>query len=137
MKRSIIIIILIPFFFSSCEDIVECIINKRPELPDKRLEDGFTNNYYTKELVAEIKNEPRDDDYEYFFELYDDLPEGLEMIIDYRTIIIEGLPAEKGKYTFTIFLSVDPPEYYDEHSGEYEDSLCSKSTSKAYTLTIH
>jgi hypothetical protein len=138
MKRPIIFLFLVSFFcFSSCEEIVECIINKRPELPDKRLEDGYTNSYYTDELIAEIKNEPHDDDYGYFFDLYGDLPEGLDMIIDYRKVIFEGLPTEKGTYNFTIYLSVDPPEYYDDDSGEYEDSLCSSSSSKSYTIIIH
>jgi len=138
MKQQIIILLIISFFsLLSCEEIVECIINKRPELPNIRLEDGHTNNYYTDEFVAEIKNEPHDDDYGYSFDLYGDLPTGLEMIIDYRKVVFEGLPTEKGTYTFTVFLSVDPPEYYDEDSGEYEDSLCSSSTSKTYTILIH
>ena len=138
MKQPIIILLIISIVsFASCELIVECIINKRPELPDKKLVDGYTNSYYQEELIAEVKNEPHDDDYGYSFSLYDDLPEGLEMIIDYRTIIIKGLPKERGTYHFTFFLSVDPPLFYDEDSGEYEDFLCSNSTSKTYKLVIH
>ena len=104
MKQPIIILLIISIVsFASCELIVECIINKRPELPDKKLVDGYTNSYYQEELIAEVKNEPNDDAYGYSFSLYDDLPEGLEMIIDYRNIIIKGLPTERGVYHFTFF----------------------------------
>ena len=120
----------------SCEIIIECIFNKSPEIPDKEFVVGNIGYYYFDEIVSEIKNEPRDDDYDYFYEFIGDLPEGLEFYTDYRTLTIEGTPQESGVFELTLYLEVDPPEHYDEESGEYEDSMCSTSTSKDFSITI-
>ncbi|WP_296383531.1 hypothetical protein [Winogradskyella sp.] len=125
------------FLFFGCEDLVDCIFNKRPEIPNKYFEAGFVNSYYYEEFTSEVKNDPRDDDYDYFYEIYGDLPDGLEMYANYRTLSIEGMPLTSGTFTFTVHLFVDPPEYYDEDSGRYEDSLCSDSTSKEFSITIN
>lgn len=121
----------------SCDDILECIINRSPEIPDTSFGVGNVNGYYYQELTSEIKNEPRDDAYVYTYEIYGDLPAGLEMHTNNRTLSIEGMPMASGTYIFTIYLYVDPPEYYDEDSGSYEDALCSKSTSKKFTIIIN
>ncbi|HMB99595.1 MAG TPA: hypothetical protein VKN14_01015 [Flavobacteriaceae bacterium] len=137
MKQySILYVFISLFFLTSCQDILDCIINRSPELPDKILETGLVNAFYSDFLNAEINNEPQDDDYDYYFELYGDLPEGIEMFVDYRKVYFEGIPTESGVFTFTIYLSVDPPLYYDYDTDEYEDSLCSYSTSKDYTIRI-
>ncbi|MDH7912474.1 hypothetical protein [Winogradskyella sp. SYSU M77433] len=120
----------------SCEIIIECIFNKSPEIPDKEFVVGNIGYYYFDEIVSEIKNDPRDDDYDYFYEFIGDLPEGLDFYTDYRTLTIEGTPQESGVFEFTLYLEVDPPEHYDEESGEYEDSMCSTSTSKDFSITI-
>lgn len=121
----------------SCEAIIECVINRRPVMPNKIFDEGAVGYFYTDEFTSEIKNEPQDNDYDYFYTFYGDLPEGLEFYTDYRTVIIEGTPIEQGVFEFTIYLDVDPPEYYDEDSGEYEDSLCSSSTSKDFTIVVN
>ncbi|MDU8886884.1 hypothetical protein RXV94_11985 [Yeosuana sp. MJ-SS3] len=137
MRQINIVFIFISFLcLTSCEQIIECIINKSPELPDKVLEVGLVNAYYSDFINAEIKNEPRDDDYGYYFELYGELPEGIEMLVDYRKVYFEGIPVESGSFDFTILLSVDPPLFYDFETDEYEDSLCSYSTTKGYTIRI-
>lgn len=137
MKQISIIFVFISFLcFTGCDEIIECIINKSPELPDKILKVGLVNSYYSDFINAEIKNEPRDDDYDYYFELYGKLPEGIEMTVDYRRVYFEGIPTESGSFNFTIVLSVDPPLYYDDETGDYEDDMCSYSTSKGYTITI-
>lgn len=123
--------------FSSCEDIIDCIFNVSPELPNKDLQVGYLNDFYSDEIKAEINNEPRDDDYAYYFDIYGDLPQGLEVFYDFRTVIIEGTPQESGVYNFTIALSVDPPVYYDYETDEYYDPLCSDSTSRGYSITIN
>jgi len=125
------------FLCLGCEDIIECIINKSPELPNKTFQLGYINSYYQDELEGEIKNEPQDDNYAYRFEIYGDLPYGLEMNANDRILSIEGTPEISGTFTFKIYLFVDPPEYYDDDTGSYEDALCSYSTSKEYTITIN
>lgn len=137
MKFLRIIPLILCFLFFGCEDILECIINKRPEIPNKNFVVGYVNHFYTDDFKSEIKNEPQDNDYDYYYEFYGDLPEGLEFYTDYRTVIIEGTPLEQGTFEFTIYLNVDPPEYYDEDSDQYEDSLCTDSTSKEFSITIN
>ncbi|WP_040756354.1 hypothetical protein [Winogradskyella psychrotolerans] len=125
------------FLCFGCEDIIECIINKRPEIPNKSFGVGYVNNYYYEELTSEIKNEPNDDDYGYTYEIYGDLPDGLETFTNFRTLSIEGTARTSGTFTFKVYLYVDPPEYYDEDSEQYEDSLCAYSTSKEFTIIVN
>jgi len=125
------------FLFFGCEDVIECIINKRPIIKDTSFEVGTIGNYYYQEVKSEIKNEPRDDDYGYNYEIYGDLPDGLQTFVNYRVISIEGTPETSGAFTFTLHLYVDPPVRYDDYSGEYEDSLCSDFTSKEFTIIIN
>ncbi|SDH51395.1 hypothetical protein [Winogradskyella thalassocola] len=137
MKLLKLLPIAICFLCFGCENIIECIINRRPEIPNKSFDVGFVNSYYYEDFTSEIKNEPNDDDYGYTYEIYDDLPEGLQMFANFRTLSIEGTPRTSGTYTFKVYLYVDPPEYYDEDSGQYEDSLCEHSTSKTFTIIIN
>lgn len=51
------------FVFFSCDSIVECVINKRPEIEDKSFDVGNVNGYYYQKLTSEIKNGTVDDDY--------------------------------------------------------------------------
>ncbi len=140
MKQSLAILIFLSFFlFTNCEDTLDCIINVRPVLPHKSLEIGLVNRYYFETITAEIKNEPRDNDYDYYFDISGEIPEGLNVIFDYRDVIIEGTPLKSGRYTFTVYLDVDPPYsyYYDDFGNErYDDALCSDNTSKSYTIAI-
>lgn len=140
MRQSILILLLLSFFtFTNCENVVDCIINVRPVLSDKTLAIGGVNQYYSEIINAEIKNEPQDNAYEYYFDVRGNIPDGLDVIIDYRDVFIEGMPTKAGRYTFTVYLDVDPPNgyYYDEYGNErYDDSLCSDSTSKTYTIAI-
>lgn len=132
-----ILVVLVFVLCLSCENILDCIINRSPEIPDKSFDVGNVNGYYYQELTSEIKNEPRDDAYNYAYEIHGNLPDGLEMKANHRTLSIEGMPQASGTFTFTIYLYVDPPEYYDEESGEYEDALCSTSTSKKFSIIIN
>ncbi len=140
MKQPLPIFIFISFFLiTSCEDTLDCIINVRPVLAHKSLETGLVGRYYSDVITAEIKNEPRDNDYDYFFDIRGNIPEGVEVIFDYREVIIEGTPTRSGKYTFTIFLDVDPhySYYYDDFGNErYDDALCTDNTSKTYTILV-
>jgi len=132
--KTVLIILLISL--SACEDIIDCIFNVRPELPDKVLKTGGVDQYYFEEFNAGIKNEPRDDDYDYYFEVYGDLPEGIDIFFNKKNVTIKGTPTESGTFKFTLYLTVEPPEYYDFETGKYDNPLCSDSTSKRYTITI-
>ena len=121
-----------------CETIASCIWNRRPEIPDKSFEVGNIGYFYYEDLISEIKNESGDDNYEYYYDVTGNLPNGLEMYSDYRTLSIEGNPEISGSFTFTIHLVVDPPEQYDYDTQEYDDkSMCSTTTSKEFTIIIN
>lgn len=137
MKSLKFVPLILCFLCFGCEDIFECIVNKRPEIKDNTFDIGNIGEYYYAELRSEIKNEPRDNDYGYNYEIFGDLPDGLQTFVNYRTISFEGRPEVSGIFTFTLYLYVDPPEYYDEVSGQYEDSLCEDSTSKEVTIIIN
>lgn len=114
-KVSFVILLLCLLSFIGCQDLLECIINRRPELSDKSLEIAYVNNFYSETITSEIKNETFDDGYYYYFYLKGELPPGIEYYIDYRNIILEGIPSASGSFTFTINLSVDQiNNYYDE-----------------------
>ena len=68
-----------------------------------------------------------------------EIPNGIEIIYDYREVILEGVPTESGRFTFRVYLNVDPHEdYYYDDDGDliYDDALCTDSTSKKYTLYV-
>ncbi|OUS00755.1 hypothetical protein A9Q86_08325 [Flavobacteriales bacterium 33_180_T64] len=139
MKRFLSLLLFLSLVtFTSCEDILECVVfGRSPELPDTSFDVGLVNLYYYEEFDAEIKNEPRDNDYEYFFEIDGYLPDGLEMNVSHRTVSIEGSPQSPGSFTFSVFLYVDPPLSYDSETDEYDENMCSTSTSKEYTIIIN
>jgi hypothetical protein len=126
-------ILLLSVLLFNCEDVFNCIIPREPELQNKEFPIGNMESYYYVDLRAEINNEPRDDDYDYFFEV-SGLPEGLDYFVNFRTISIEGDALERGVFNVTIFLEVDGP-FRDDFQDDVE-VLCDYSTSKTYTLII-
>jgi hypothetical protein len=126
--------------FISCQDILECIINRHPELPNKTLGLAQVNQFYTESIQAEIKNEPLDNNYDYYFSIDGNLPRGIDYYVDYRTIVFEGEPYLAGTYKFTIRLSVEQSyNYSEECENNFNDcdGLCSESTSQVYTIIVN
>ncbi|GAA4239663.1 hypothetical protein GCM10022291_34880 [Postechiella marina] len=134
------ILLLLSFFsiLTACDaildEVVECIVNRRPVLSNNKLDSGRNDTYYSNKIWAEIKNEPKDDNYYYNFSYRGDLPNGINIIFEDREVYIEGVPRETGRFKITIHVSVDA-RYYNE-DGDIEDPLCSSSDSKTYTLII-
>ncbi len=71
-----------------------------------------------------------DDAYDYFFEVEEPLPPGLDYYINYRTISIEGTPLVSGVYEVTIYLYVEGP--FDEDTVQ----LCENSIATTYAVII-
>lgn len=134
MKVHRFLLIFLALFFS-CADFWGCLIPKAPELEHKELPIGSTEIYYVVERDAGINNEPRDNDYDYFFNV-EGLPLGLDYFTDFRTISIEGIPEVAGTFdiTITITVSVDGP--FRPIIDEEPEILCSYTTSKTYTIII-
>jgi hypothetical protein len=130
--RFLLFFLCFPFLFS-CEDTLGCLIPKEPELENKEFPIATIEEYYAVALNAEINNEPRDDDYDYFFSV-DGLPLGLEFFTDFRTISIEGVPEVAGTFRITIFVDVDGP--FRPMINEEPEILCNYSTSKTYTIIV-
>lgn len=137
-KKTIIPSVFALFFIvTGCQDILECVINRKPVITDKRLNTARINQTYFDKLTAQIQNEPRDDAYYYDYYLTGDLPNGIEVFFDFRDVFIEGIPRERGRYRFTIHLSIAQIDDYCENDLNDCDGLCEESTSRTYILTVN
>lgn len=123
-----ITLILFSVLLLNCEDFFECIIPREPELQNATFPIGSTESYYYTEVRAEINNEPRDQDYDYYFDVIG-LPLGMDYFVNFRTISLEGRPQETGTFEVTIIVDVDGP-FRDDGN----EVLCNYSASKTYTL---
>ena len=124
----------------SCQDALECIINKHPELSNQPLSSAQVDQFYSDTITAQIKNEPSDDNYNYYFSIDGALPRGIDYYIDYRTIFLEGTPLVSGTYNFTVRLTVEQSDnYIEECENKLNDcdGLCGDTTSQAYTLLVN
>ncbi|BAO77682.1 hypothetical protein [Winogradskyella sp. PG-2] len=134
MKTYKIIPLFICLFLAfSCEDVLSCIIPREPELPNKEFPIGSTESFYYTEFDAEINNEPRDNDYDYFF-YAEGLPLGMDYYVSHRTISFEGKPEETGTFRIKVFLDVEGP--FRNNFDDDPDLLCEYSTSRSYKLII-
>ena len=137
LKPSLLLLALV--VITSCQDILECVINRHPQLPDQRLEVGQVDRYYYDEILADIKNEPRDNSYYYYFSVSGDLPPGMDYRIEYRTIVLEGTPIKSGNYRMNVHLSVEQAnDYHEECENNLNDcdGLCTETTVRTYNIII-
>lgn len=141
MKKIFSLFLLLTFLsLISCQDILECIINRHPELSNQPLASAQVDQLYSETITAQIKNEPMDDNYDYYFSIDGELPRGIEYYIEYRAIILEGIPLVSGTYNFTVRLTVEQSYNYSdtcENSLNDCDGLCNESTSKVYTIVVN
>jgi len=142
MKKTVSfgLLFIIILFFISCQDVLECVVNRHPELSNKTLAIAQINEFYSESIQAEIKNEPMDDSYNYYFSIDGNLPRGIDSYIDYRTVVFEGIPLVAGTYRFTVRLSVSQQNNYSEdceNNFNDCDGLCKESTSQTYTINVN
>jgi len=100
----------------SCENFLECLIQIDPEIDQAIVKDGTIHEPYYQIISAHVKNDPEDDFYEYFFDVYGNLPEGLSIQYNFRNIEIYGTPVESGIFRFTVAVAIgayDDGAYYD------------------------
>ncbi len=129
---------ILPFIFLfmslfSCEDALECALGRRPEINEKIISTAVVGEPYLQRITAEVNNEPNDNAYDYFFEVYGDLPEGIDILFFARELRIVGTPEEAGDFTFTVYLWVERFE-----DGFYDTSpTCGDEVSKDFTLIVN
>ena len=139
-KAASIGFLLTVILFISCQDILECVINRHPELTNKNLALAQVNESYFETIEAEIKNEPLDDSYNYYFSIDGQLPRGVNFYVDFRTVVFEGVPLQAGTYKFTVRVNVSQANnYLDDCESAFNDcdGLCSQSTSQSYTIIVN
>ena len=132
---------LLLFNLSSCDPILDCIVNAHPELEERALAIGSLGLRYREEIFAEVRNDPQDDQYVYYFNYnLNDLPRGLDIIEYDRSVVIIGVPEERGTFDFQLGVVVDYIEsgFHDEQEGPFydEDFLCDTDDFRSYELII-
>jgi len=134
----LILLLLFLGLMNSCDSVTDCIINTRPHLPHKDLKTGVDGVYYEDIIRAEIRNEPRDRDYWYYFTV-SGLPSGLDYEFIGQDLFIYGTPQSTGRYSVEVFLEVEPRFLSFDDGDDFTedgDSLCSYTDERFFSLFI-
>lgn len=137
-KSTALLLVLFTVFTTSCDSITDCIINTRPHLPHTDFVDGNAGLFYEGVIRAEIKNEPRDGNYWYYFTVTG-LPAGMDYEFIGRDLFLFGIPESPGRYSIEVFLEVEPRSVFiddDDSWDEDGDSLCSYTDERFFFLQI-
>lgn len=129
---TIILVAALALFMQGCDEIYECVFNINPEIHDRPLELGLVGEQYYGIITAEISNEVNDNDYDYDFEVFGELPPGIFFDINRRSIEFFGVPEERGTYRFSVELFVESYDYY----GYDGSPTCSDSTVRDFTIQV-
>jgi len=94
LRYILIFLVLIQYCNCTIADITECIIGRKPKLTETALPVGNIGYYYHATISGEIKNEPNDDSYDYFFDIDESsLPQGITFDINNRVVTFFWLSA--------------------------------------------
>lgn len=126
-------------FLSGCDVLfdsaIDCLDSDGPDFDTRTLAMPVLNQVYNEVLTARIENEPRDDNFDYRFELIGNLPVGItwrQQEFLGRRIFFEGTPTELGSTEFTFLVAVEERNQFNmENSG-----LCFTSRSRRFTLDV-
>lgn len=132
-RKSTIIMLCFSFILlqSGCSELLDCLTSGSASLPDKNLETAYLSFPYTQTIYAEIINSSKDASYDYNFNIEGNLPPGISFAQSKNTIILQGTPQLKGKFKFTVRLTVVPP--YDNESDTCTGKLDDKHD---YSITV-
>ncbi len=118
--------------FSSCDEVYECVFNINPEIHQRQLLVGVVGERYEDRITAEVRNDVNDNAYDYFFDIIGELPPGIFVDFNRRSVEIFGIPEEAGNYRFQVELFVERFDY-DGFDGS---PTCSESTIREFTLQV-
>ncbi|MEM0931699.1 MAG: hypothetical protein AAGJ12_04495 [Bacteroidota bacterium] len=120
------------FTFYGCDEIFECVFNINPEIHEKQLVVGVVGERYRDRITAEVRNDVNDNDYDYFFDVIGELPPGILVSFNRRSVDLFGVPEETGVYRFQVELFVERFDY----NGFDGSPTCSESTIREFTLQV-
>ncbi len=134
---SILLIASSAFLFFGCSELIDCVASARPNLHSKDLYNGSVGSNYADFIEADITNEPDDNAYDYFFQVDGNLPVSLTYHEQGRKIFFTGVPTVAGTYTFSVRLTVDPPNYED-YGWDGGNRICfgDDTITKEFTIVI-
>jgi len=137
------VLLLSLLFLIGCEKL-GCTIIVKPLLPDKTFVIGKLDVEYFDKLSASIKHSNREQDYNFYFDISGELPSEIEILADnFRTLYFEGIPVEKGIFTFYVSVEIEK-RYYDDDWGDDDDTVLlnptlevrNDTTGREYTIII-
>ncbi|WP_422860132.1 hypothetical protein ACOKFD_04325 [Flagellimonas sp. S174] len=120
------------FIFCGCDEILECVFNINPQINQKQLVVGVVGERYRDRITAQINNEVNDNDYDYFFDVIGELPPGIFVEFNRRSVEIFGTPEESGVYRFQVELFVERFDF----NGFDGSPTCSESDIREFTLQV-
>ena len=117
------------------DSAIDCLDSDGPDFDKRTLAVPVLNQVYNDIITARIENEPRDDRFDYRFELIGTLPAGMtwrQQEFLGRRIFFEGTPTELVSTEFTLLVAVEErDEFSSQNSG-----LCFTSKSRRFTLDV-
>ena len=133
------VLLFVSFTLSGCDVLfdsaIDCLDSDGPDFDRRTLADPVLNQVYSEILIARIENEPRDDTFDYRFELLGQLPAGITWRQESplgRRIIFEGTPTEIVTAEFTMLVAVDEGQLITTTNS----GLCFTSRSRRFTLDV-
>ena len=127
------------FVIAGCDilldDVVDCLDGDGPEISWSPLPAATLNELYYLEILASIKNEPRDSLYDYEFDIEGALPPGLNYYTspsDDRLLVIRGTPVLRGEFVFDLSVRVS----LSYNSYNQDDNLCYHTDSETFSILV-
>ncbi|MFK7892191.1 MAG: hypothetical protein AB8B63_15345 [Granulosicoccus sp.] len=137
-QRALIACVTVFFtvWLSACDFLLDkaldCLDNDRPDLRPNALRNPVLNQTYDELVQVSIRNEPRDDTYNYQFFFIGASHDGMQYRSSGREFRLSGTPIELGEFRFSIQVKVSGiPDSFNDTSG-----LCSTEDTNNYIWAV-
>jgi len=128
--KSIFTLLSALLFFSCTEILEDCLLfPAKPEIRTREISDGKVGEQYFEIIEGEVRNDPNDSSYFYFFFLEGSLPKGLTYFVEGNQLIIKGIPEDRnsGEYVIKIIMRIEArcSSFENENDVEFDcDRIC-------------